>query len=207
MVGAGPGGETNGRSRARVYGLTVALHVVSTARDHPPTSKRLPGRPSGEPATTLFAALDIATIATGAVIGKCSRRHRAMVDLGFLKETGAAMPEGLDMHQVVDDGAMFGTEKVRKWLARRGHWHAHFTAAPASWLTQVERWFAELARKKLQRGVHRAVAERRADIMSCIDAHNEKPKPCKRVRSADEILASARKFCLKANERGKSGEI
>ena len=137
--------------------------MVSSARDHPPTSKRLPGRPSGEPTTTLIAALDVAT---GAVIWTCSRRHRATVDLGFLKQTGAAVPEGLYVHQVVDDGATHETEKVRKWLARRGHWHAHFTPAPASWLTQVERWFAELAGKKLQRGVHRAVAERRADIMS-----------------------------------------
>ena len=52
--------------------------------------------------------------------------------------------------------------------------------------------------------MHRSVAEFNADIMSFIDAHNEKPKRCKRVRSADEILASFRKFCLKANEFGEN---
>ena len=154
--------------------------------------------------TTLFAALDVAT---GAVIGKCSRRHRAMEFLGFLKEVEAAVPEGLDVHLVMDNYATHKTEKVRAWLARRRHWHVHFTPTSASWLNQVERWFAELTRKKLQRGVHLSVAEFNADIMSFIDAHNEKPKPYKWVKSADEILASVRRFCLKANKLGVSKEV
>ena len=40
-------------------------------------------------------------------------------------------------------------------LARRSHWHVHFTPTSASWLNQAERWFAELTRKQLQRSVHR----------------------------------------------------
>ena len=154
--------------------------------------------------TTLFAALDVAT---GAVIGKCSRRHRATEFLAFLKEIEAAVPEGLDVHLVMDNYATHKTEKVRNWLARRRHWHVHFTPTSASWINQVERWFAELTRKKLQRGVHRSVAELNADIMSFIDAHNEKPKPYKWVKSADEILASVRRFCLKANALGESEEV
>ena len=154
--------------------------------------------------TTLFAALDVAT---GAVIGKCYRRHRAKEFLAFLKEVEAAAPEGLDVHLVMDNYATHKTEKVRQWLARRRHWQIHFTPTSASWLNQVERWFAELTRKKLQRGVHRSVAELNADILSFIDAHNEKPKPYKWVKSADEILASVRRFCLKANELGVGKEV
>ena len=66
--------------------------------------------------TTLFAALDVAT---GAVIGNCSRRHRATEFLGFLKEVEAAVPEGLDVHLVMDNHATHRTEKVKAWLARR----------------------------------------------------------------------------------------
>ena len=154
--------------------------------------------------TTLFAALDVAT---GAVIGKCYRRHRAKEFLAFLKEVEAAVPEGLDVHLVMDNYATHKTEKVRQWLARRRHWQIHFTPTSASWLNQVERWFAELTRKKLQRGVHRSVAELNADILSFIDAHNEKPKPYKWVKSADEILASVRRFCLKANELSVGKEV
>ena len=33
---------------------------------------------------------------------------------------------------------------IKAWLARRPHYHAHFTPTSASWINQVERWFAEL---------------------------------------------------------------
>ena len=33
------------------------------------------------------------------------------------------------------------TPKIKAWLARRPHWHVHFTPTSASWINQVERWF------------------------------------------------------------------
>ena len=144
--------------------------------------------------TSLFAALDIAT---GAVIGKCYKRHRATEFLDFLKQIDRQMPEGPDVHLVMDNYATHKTPRVKAWLARRPHWHVHFTPTLASWLNQVERWFAELTRKQIQRGVHRSVAELEADIVAFINAHNENPKPYRWVKSADEILASVRRFCQK----------
>lgn len=58
-----------------------------------------------------------------------------------------------------------------------------------------------LTRKQIQRGVHRSVAELEADIMAFIDAHNDDPKPYTWVKSADEILASVKRFCLKSMNR------
>ena len=52
--------------------------------------------------TSLFAALDVAT---GAVVGKCYQRHRATELLDFLKRLDAAMPEGPDVHLVMDNYA------------------------------------------------------------------------------------------------------
>ncbi len=98
--------------------------------------------------TSLFAALDVAT---GRVIGKCYRRHRAREFLDFLKEIDRCVPEGLDVHIVMDNYATHKTAAVKAWLARRAHWHIHFTPTSASWINQVERWFAELTRKQLQR--------------------------------------------------------
>ena len=49
---------------------------------------------------------------------------------------------------------------MKAWLARRPHWHVHFTPTSASWLNQVERWFAELTRKQIQRAVKAANAVR-----------------------------------------------
>lgn len=148
--------------------------------------------------TSLFAALDVAT---GAVVGKCYKRHRAKEFLDFLKELDRNLPAGPDVHLVMDNYATHKTPKVKAWLARRPHWHVHFTPTSASWLNQIERWFAELTRKQIQRGVHRSVAELEADIMAFIDAHNDDPRPYKWVKSADEILASVKRFCLKTMKR------
>jgi putative transposase len=111
--------------------------------------------------TSLFAALDVAT---GAVIGQCYKRHRASEFLAFLKRIDAEIPKGPDVHLVMDNYATHKTPRIKAWLARRPHWHIHFTPTSASWINQVERWFAELTRKQLQRGVHRSTAELEADI-------------------------------------------
>ena len=147
--------------------------------------------------TSLFAALDIAT---GAVIGKCYKRHRATEFLDFLKQIDAAMPDGPDVHLVMDNYATHKTPTIKAWLARRPHWHVHFTPTSASWINQVERWFAELTRKQLQRGVHRSTAELEADIVAFIEAHNENPKPYRWVKSADEILAAVKRFCQRTQQ-------
>ena len=53
----------------------------------------------------------------------------------------------------------------------------------------------------MTRSEQRSVAELEADIMAFIEAHNNDPKPYKWVKSADEILASVKRFCLKTMNR------
>jgi hypothetical protein len=65
------------------------------------------------------------------------------------------------------------TALVRAWLARRAHYHVHFTPALASSINQVERWFAEPTRKQLRRGVHTSTSQLEQDIRSFIDRYNE----------------------------------
>jgi transposase len=147
--------------------------------------------------TSLFAALDIAS---GFVIGKCYKRHRAAEFLDFLKQIDAQVPPDLDVHIIMDNYATHKTALVRSWLARRPHYHVHFTPTSASWINQVERWFAELTRKQLRRGVHTSTSQLEADIRTFIERHNEDPKPYRWIKSADEILASVRRFCQKADQ-------
>jgi transposase len=97
----------------------------------------------------------------------------------------------------MDNYATHKTPKIKAWLARRPHYHAHFTPTSASWINQVERWFAELTRKRLQRGVHTSVRQLETDIRSFIDRHNQNPRPFKWTKSADQILASVKRFCHK----------
>ena len=103
-------------------------------------------------------------------------------------------PRKLDVHIVMDNYATHKTAAVKAWLARRVHWHIHFTPTSASWINQVERWFAELTRKQLQRGVHTST-RLEADIRAFIEQHNKDPKPFK--WTADDILAAVKRFCLR----------
>jgi transposase len=147
--------------------------------------------------TSLFAALDVAS---GFVIGKCYKRHRAAEFLDFLKQIDAQVPDGLDVHIIMDNYATHKTAAIKAWLARRPRYHVHFTPTSASWINQVERWFAELTRKKLRRGVHTSTKQLETDIRAFIERHNEKPKPYRWTKSADEILASVKRFCQKTQQ-------
>lgn len=144
--------------------------------------------------TSLFAALDIAS---GFVIYK---RHRAAEFLDFLKQIDVRVPEGLDIHIIMDNYATHKTAVIKTWLARRPHYHVHFTPTSASWINQVERWFAELTRKQIRRGVHTSTKQLETDIRAFIERHNENPKPYRWTKPADEILASVKRFCQKTEQ-------
>jgi transposase len=141
--------------------------------------------------TSLFAALDIAT---GNVLGQCYRRHRSLEFLAFLKKIDAAVPDDLDIHLVLDNYGTHKTALVRHWLQKRPRYHLHFTPTHASWLNQVERWFALLTQRQIKRGSHSSVQELEAAIREFITIHNQQPKPFRWTKSADQILASIARF-------------
>jgi hypothetical protein len=55
--------------------------------------------------------------------------------------------------------------------------NVHFTPTSASWINQVERFFANLTDKQIRRGVHRSTTDLEAAITACIDTVNANPKP------------------------------
>jgi putative transposase len=142
--------------------------------------------------SSLFAALDIAT---GFVIGKCFRRHRASEFLKFLKLIESRVEQELDVHLVMDNYSTHKTASVSAWLARHPRFHLHFIPTHSSWLNQVEAWFSILTEKQLKRGSHHSVAELEAAIYEFLDAHNESPSPFKWVKTADEILGKVARYC------------
>lgn len=145
--------------------------------------------------TSLIAALDVKA---GTVIWQCCPRHRASEFRCFLDEIEAAVPTDLDVHLVLDNSATHKTKLIRDWLAKRPHYHVYFTPTSASWINQVGRRFGLLTERAIRRGVHCSVDELERDIRAFIDATNADPKPFLWVKSADAILASVKRFCLKA---------
>jgi transposase len=154
---------------------------------------------------SLFAALDVAA---GKVVARCFPRHRASEFRKFLDTVEANVPADLDVHLVMDNVATHKTKLIRDWLAKRPRWHVHFTPTSASWINQVERFFGLLTDKALRRGVHRSTAELEAAIAAYIDTTNADPKPFRWTKSADDILASISRFCLRtlqSTRTSKSG--
>src|SRR3546814_20535663 len=96
----------------------------------------------------------------------------------------------------MDNYATHKTQTIRNWLAKRPRWHVHLTPTSASWINQVERFFAELTEKQIRRGVHRSTRQLEAAIKAYIDTVNAQPKPFKWTNSADDIQASFTRFCL-----------
>ena len=146
--------------------------------------------------TTLFAALDIAT---GEVIGQLHRRHRSDEFLQFLRTIESNVPQELAVHLVMDNYGTHKTPKVRAWFARHPRFHIHFTPTSASWLNQVERWFSTLTTKQIRRGTHRSTRQLEDAIRSYLDTYNADPKPFTWTKSADDILASIERFCLRTS--------
>jgi len=149
--------------------------------------------------TTLFAALDIAT---GRVIGELHRRHRSSEFLKFLRTIEASVPTDLDIHLVMDNYGTHKTPTIRKWFARHPRFQVHFTPTSASWLNQVERWFATLTEKQIRRGTHRSTRELEDAIRAYLKTNNAEPKPFSWTKSADVILASIERFCLRISNSG-----
>jgi len=149
--------------------------------------------------TTLFAALDIAT---GEVIGALHRRHRSSEFLQFLRTIEANVPPELDVHLVMDNYGTHKTPTIKAWFARHPRFQVHFTPTSASWINQVERWFATLTEKYIRRGTHRSTRQLEQAIRQYLELNNANPKPFAWAKSADDILASIERFCLRISNSG-----
>jgi transposase len=135
--------------------------------------------------TTLFAALDVLT---GKVIGSCLPKHRHTEFLKFLKIIDTEVPDGLEVHLILDNYATHKHATVAAWLDKHPRFRLHFTPTSSSWLNLVERWFGELTDKALRRGVFHSVPDLVAAIEAYLTAHNNHPKPFIWTATADDIL-------------------
>lgn len=139
---------------------------------------------------TLFAALNVAD---GTVISMCDDRHRHQEWLQFLRVIDQVTPAGKDLHLIADNYATHKHAKVQRWLKRHPRFHVHFTPTSSSWLNMVERFFRDLTRKRLRRGVFRDVEELIMAIGDYIDRHNQNPKPFIWTAKASGILEKVKR--------------
>lgn len=151
--------------------------------------------------TSLFAALNCKT---GEVIGRCHQRHRHQEFLSFLKHVDQTIKKGpnTEVHLVMDNYATHKTPAVKRWLAKHPEYHVHFTPTSASWLNQVERFFAAITEKCIRRGAYRSVNALKTAIMNYLNEHNTHPKPFVWVATADLILERVKNVCKRISNSG-----
>ena len=135
--------------------------------------------------TCLFAAMNVLE---GKVLGACYPRHRHIEFLKFLRAINREVSGNLDIHMILDNYGTHGHPKVKAWLAKHPRFNLHFTPTSSSWLNLVERWFGEITRKRIRRGIFRSVTELTAAIEEYIRCNNENPKPFVWTKRAEEII-------------------
>ena len=141
--------------------------------------------------TTLFAALNVLS---GKVIGECKGQHKAADYIAFLKKVDRQCPKGKILHIVVDNYAAHKTKEVRKYLeSRKGRFIEHFIPTHSSWLNMVERWFAEITRKRIRRESWTGVRELEVAINDFIKHWNKSGRRFQWVKTADEVSSRIRK--------------
>lgn len=145
----------------------------------------------------LFAALNVAT---GEVVARCKQRHRAKDFVDFLGELDDHVEAGLEIHVVVDNLSTHKAPPVHRFMLRNPRFHLHFTPTYASWLNLVERFFGLLTEQALRRGSHTSIPQLRAAILDYVDTHNEKRKPFRWTKTADDILDKLRRFGLRTQQ-------
>lgn len=139
----------------------------------------------------LFAALNVAT---GEVIAKTKKQHRAKDFVDFLRELDRTVEDHLEIHVILDNLSTHKAPSVKRWLQRHPRFDLHFTPTYSSWLNLVERFFALLTEEALRRGSHTSIPQLRQAILDYVEVHNEEGKPFVWTKTADEILDRIREF-------------
>ena len=123
---------------------------------------------------SLFAALDTKS---GAIFGKTAERHTSQAFVAFLAALLANRSRKREVHIICDNLSAHTTNRVAEFLAEHPNVHLHFTPTYASWLNQVELWFAKIERDLIHRGGFTSVHDLARRIMSYIRHHNKDPRP------------------------------
>jgi transposase len=148
--------------------------------------------------TTLFAALEVAT---GRITADaCYPRHRNGEFLAFLKQVAKAHPR-VKLHVVCDNYGTHSHPTVKGWLAKHPRITMHFTPTSASWMNMVEIFFGIITRQAIRRGTFTSVPDLIGAIRAFIDAYNDRCEPFTWTKTAEQILAKARRPEASATDR------
>ncbi len=183
----------NPPDNAVVLSVDEKTQIQALARSQPllPLRPGLPERRTHDyirhGVTSLYAALEVAS---GRVLGECSRRHTAADFLRFLKTLARSFPRK-QLHIILDNSSTHSTPAIRKWLDAHPRFHFHFTPTGASWMNMVEAWFGILTRKSVRRASFDNVRSLVRHLQKYIDEWNSHPTPFVWTKEPADIIKKA----------------
>lgn len=125
---------------------------------------------------SLYAAFDTRT---GEVLGRMAERHTSAEFVAFLTDLVAHQRRRQEIHVILDNLSAHKTKLVEAFLQAHPHVRLHFTPTYASWLNQVELWFAKIERDLIARGIFPSQQDLKRKIMRYIRQYNKSAKPVK----------------------------
>jgi hypothetical protein len=147
----------------------------------------------------LSAAL---TTAVGKVTGKLSAQHRAVGFRDFLDDIGRSAEPGLAIHVICGNLSAHKAPAAHQRLSAHPRVQLHFTPACSSWISQAERWSAELQRRCLDRGVFCSLDELTTAPEDWIKVWNAIAQPFKWTKTADQIIDRICRYCSRISGPG-----
>jgi transposase len=164
--------------------IVVSLDEKTSIQARQPIRKELSMEP-GKPARREFeykrhgvqALLAALLVHTGEVIGEVYDRNSRVEFLDFLDRLEAEIPDGKEVHAILDNLQVHKTPEVKQWLEDHPRWTFHFTPTHASWLNQIELFFSILTRRLLRRGIFTSKADLKTQLLAFIERYNPTAKP------------------------------
>jgi transposase len=164
--------------------IVVSLDEKTSIQARQPIRKELPMEP-GKPARREFeykrhgvqALLAALLVHTGEVIGEVYQRNARVEFLDFLDRLESEIPDGKEVHAILDNLQVHKTPEVNTWLDAHPRWTFHFTPTHATWLNQIELFFSILTRRGLRRGIFTSQADLRHQLLAFIERYNPTAKP------------------------------
>jgi transposase len=168
--------------------LVVSIDEKTGIQAKAPTKPDVPAAP-GQPARReheytrngtqcLFAALKVHV---GEVLAMASKTRNRFDLIRFLDQLDAEIPivEDQQIVAITDNLSTRNTQEVTDWLAAHPRWSFQFTPKHASWLNQVEIFFAILVRRLLKHGIFTSEQDLAAQMLAYVETYNQTAKPFK----------------------------
>jgi transposase len=188
--------------KALVFCVDEKPQVQALDRTEPvlPLRKGIPARQTHDyirhGTTNVFAALNVLD---GTILARCAPRKRHTEFLAFLNQPDRSVTSRRAIHLILDNYGTHTHPKVDAWFAAHPRYHRHFVPTSASWLNLVERWFADITRKRIRRGTFRSVPDLIRAIEAYVTHHNRHATPFIWTATAATILRKVR-HCKEALE-------